>query len=298
MKIKITFIQLITIILVFLGCKKNEISTINKDLIVINQNYNEALKIASKQNKLIFIDFYTTWCGPCKKLDKLIFQNDSIQQILKKDFILLKYNAENDTVFHLSKKHHISSYPTAIILNKNGFVLNRKYGFPGDDFKSLSKNVLAHTKKSILLNKKNKTIKGYSNKIDSHKYPKFYVDYINRTNTKVNKNELNKYLTTKNDVFSEEYFSTLLYFAGDVSNKVANKTLKNREKYLDLYGKTDVDILMYFLISGKFKVAISEINQLKFNQAVVYAKKGLDDKKWVNFIISNSEKAFLKALKK
>ena len=106
MKIKITFIQLITIILVFLGCKKNEISTINKDLIVINQNYNEALKIASKQNKLIFIDFYTTWCGPCKKLDKLIFQNDSIQQILKKDFILLKYNAENDTVFHLSKKHH------------------------------------------------------------------------------------------------------------------------------------------------------------------------------------------------
>ncbi|WP_299671454.1 thioredoxin family protein [uncultured Polaribacter sp.] len=295
MKINKNFIKLIAITLVVFGCKKSNITIEHQNLIAIDQDYKEALKIASKEDKLIFIDFYTTWCAPCKKLDKWVFQNDSIKNIFKKDFILLKYNAENDTIFHLSKKHHVSSYPTGLVLNKKGFVLNRKYGFPGEDFQSLSENVLKFANESIELNKASKIIVGYSNTIDVTQYPNFYVDYVNRTNTKVNPSELHAYFNSKKDILSEEYFSPLLYFARDVSDTIANITLKNQKKYVDLYGKTDVEILMYFLTSGKFEKAISEKNQVKYDKAVVYAKTALN-KKWTDDILPYFEKEFQKAL--
>lgn len=303
---------LIAIVFLLSGCKNENTSSIakdnlvgfekdlainNQDLIIVDQDYNKALKIAALEDKSIFIDFYTTWCAPCKTLDKLVFQNDSIKKILRTDFILLKYNAENDTVFHLSKKHHVSSYPTGLVLNKKGYVLNRKYGFRGNDFKSLSKSVLEFTNESIEFNKENKILVGYSNKIDVSKYPKFYTEYINRTNTKKNPTKINEYLNTKKDVLSEEYFSTLFYFAKEASDKIADKTLNNKEKYLELYGKTDSDILFYFLTSGKFKRAILEKSQIKYNEAVVFAKNSLS-KEWTDDILPSYEIDLLKAKNK
>jgi len=298
-------IKLIAIFFLLLGCKNEKSSTMplddlatieqqlvlnNQDLIVVDQDYDKALKIASEMGKSIFIE-------PCKELDKLVFQNDSIKQILKKDFILLKYDAENDSVFHLSKKHHIISYPSAVTLNKNGYVLNKKYGFSGDDFQKLSKNVLEFTNKSIALDKEDKTIKGYSNKIDATKYPKFYVDYIERTDTKVNSSEVNEYLNAQKDIFSEEYFSTLWYLAGHASNPIANRTLKNKQKYLELYGKLDTDAMMYLLTAGKFDQAISEKSQAKFDEAIIYANKALS-KESADNTSTYFEKDFLKAQNK
>lgn len=304
-------IKFIVILFLLLGCESekkttNSLNDIaieektvlnNQKLIVVDQDYNKALEIALKMNKLIFIDFYTTWCSPCKKLDKLVFRNDSIEQILKKDFILLKYNAENDSIFHLSKKHHIRSYPSVVVLNKNGYVLNKKYGFPGNDFKTLSKGVIEFKNESVALDKAGEVIKGYSNKINAVKYPKFYSDYIDRTNKKINSSEVNEYLNTQKDIFSEEYFSTLWYLAEHASNLIANKTLKNKQKYSVLYGELDTDAMMYLLASGKFDQAISEKSQEKFDEAILYAKKALNRKSAEN-TLAYYEKEFLKVQNK
>lgn len=290
------FIKLIAITLLFFGCKKNNQSVItSKNLIIVEQDYNKALRIASQENKLLFIDFYTTWCAPCKKLDKFVFQNDSIKNLLGKDVVLLKYNAENDTVFHVSKKHHVSSYPTGIILNKEGFVLSRKYGFPGKDVLSLQKSVIEFTNESIAKNKENEIIKGYSNTINSSKYPKFYADYVNRINTKVKKTELDDYFVNTPNKFSEEYFSTLMYFGRKAPVAIADFVLNNKEKYIELYGNTDVNTLLYFLTSAKFNVAISEMNQNKYDDAVKFTKRALT---WANDILPGYEKDYLKAQNK
>lgn len=215
--------------------------TTNHELVVIDQDFVKATKLASEQNKLLFIDFYTTWCAPCKQLDKLVFQNDSIRKILGKDFILLKYDAENDTVFHLSKKHHVSSYPTAIVLNREGYVVNRKYGFPGEDFQSLSENVLDFTDESIDLNKQDKYLKGYSNTIDPNKYPKFYNDYVNRTIKKVQPSDFDAFFIGKKNFLKEEDFTPLFYFARYAPSNIGDIILKDKQKYFDLYGKQDVE---------------------------------------------------------
>lgn len=268
-----------------------------KEITVIEQDYQKALNLAAQEEKLVFIDFYTVWCGPCKKLDKLVFQNDSIRKILAKNFVILRYDAENDTVFHLSKKHHVSSYPTGLILNKDGYVLNRQYGFRGNDAQSLQKNVLAFAEESIALNKENKILKGYSNEINASSYPKFYVDYVNRTNTKINQSEVSSYFINTDDVFSEEYFAALIYFGREVPVNIADRILENKQKYISLYGQKDVETLLFFLVSARFSLANSEKDKDKYDEAVSFAKNALSEK-WTNDILPQFEKDFLIAQNK
>ncbi len=261
---KSTFIIFLAFIGTSLGYSQN--------LKIVEQDYIEALEMAKEENKLLLIDFYTTWCAPCKKLDKLVFQNKNVQQKLGNNFILLRYDAEIDSIFHLSKKHHVSSYPTGLILNNNGYVVNRKYGFPGEGFQELRTSVFLFTNEAIELNMKNQFLKGYSNGIDISNYPQFYIDYVNRDQIKIDEEKkFKEYLATNPDLLSEEFFSTMLYFAIAVPDIVVDKFLENREKYLDLYGTTDVKIAMYFFSYGKLKTALTEKNEAKFLKAKQFA---------------------------
>lgn len=291
-------IQIFLIVFLIFICsnkgKAQTEETANHELEVIDQDFAKATKLTNEQNKLLFIDFYTTWCAPCKKLDKLVFQNDSIKKILGKDFILLKYDAENDTVFHLSKKHHVSSYPTAIVLNREGYVVNRKYGFPGEDFQSLSENLLEFTDESTDLNKQDKYLKGYSNTIDQTKYPKFYNDYVNRTIKKVQSSDFDTFFKGKQNFLKEEDFTPLFYFGRDAPSHIGDIILKDKQKYFDLYGEQDVEVLFYFLSSAKFNEAITEDNQEKYDQAIAFTKKALSQG-WVNDILPGFEIERLKA---
>ena len=289
------YLLFFTITFLVCGCKEST-QTLNKSvpLTVVEQDYDKAFKLASNANKLLLIDFYTSWCAPCKKIDKVVFQNDSITELLGKDFVLLKYDAENDTIHHLSKKHHVSSYPTGLILSKEGYVLNRKYGYAGDDSEALQRSFLEFTNASLALNEENRILEGYSNKINHRLYPTFYIDYVNRTNTKIDTSQLSDYLSNTNDKFSEAYFSTLMYFGQDAPASIADLVLANKQKYLELYGKLDVEILLYFLASGKFSNAILENSQEKYNKAIEYTKSVFSDKELTD-ILARFEIEYLKA---
>lgn len=266
-------------------------------LTIVQQDYTKALTIAKKENKLLLIDFYTTWCKPCKELDELVLNKKSIKKILAKDFVLLKYNAEDDKVYHLSKKYHIVSYPTGLIVNKEGYVVKQGYGFSGNDSKSLSASFLKFTNEAKELHNKSKFIKGYTNTIDISIYPKFYIDYKNRDNLKVDKVAFNNYWKKEQNVLSEGYFTTLLNFAIEVPNYIADASLKNRYKYIELYGKKDTDVLFFLLSSSKFDAAISNKSKKELDNAIAFIKKTLD-KEWANNVISYYQKSFSTAQKK
>jgi thioredoxin-related protein len=55
---------------------------------------NEALAAQEKQPKKIFMDVYTTWCGPCKLLDKNTFSNKDVIAFINKHYYAVKFNAE------------------------------------------------------------------------------------------------------------------------------------------------------------------------------------------------------------
>ena len=64
-------------------------------------NYEDGLKKGKLENKSIFVDFYTSWCGWCKKLDKDVYNDSAVKVVLARHFVTVKTNAESKRRFTL-----------------------------------------------------------------------------------------------------------------------------------------------------------------------------------------------------
>ncbi|MEI7575320.1 MAG: thioredoxin family protein [Armatimonadota bacterium] len=102
----------------------------------------KAKKEAAKTSKLILVDFYTTWCGPCKQMDKEVFQAPEAKAIFK-DFIVVKQDCEKEGT-KSSQKYKVSAYPTLVVINSAGKVVLMTVG--GLD-QPMMKEFLAEAKK-------------------------------------------------------------------------------------------------------------------------------------------------------
>ena len=74
--------------------------------------WSETIEKAASENKLIFIDFYTQWCGPCYNMAKDVFTNLEVGQFYNQHFINVKIDAENGEGIELARKYKVRSYPT------------------------------------------------------------------------------------------------------------------------------------------------------------------------------------------
>ena len=83
-------------------------------------SYKSALAEAKKQNKLIFIDAYTSWCGPCKMLRQNTFTDKEVGEYFNEHFINLSIDAEKGEGVELANKYKVHHYPTLIITDNNG----------------------------------------------------------------------------------------------------------------------------------------------------------------------------------
>jgi len=59
-------------------------------------SFEEAVAAQAKEPKKIMMDMYTTWCGPCKMLDKNTFQHKNVVEYVNKNYYAVKFNAEGD----------------------------------------------------------------------------------------------------------------------------------------------------------------------------------------------------------
>ena len=90
---------------------------------------------AKAENKLIFIDCYTQWCGPCKKMSKEVFPQASVGEYMNPKFISLKLDMETPYGAPLAKKWQIQAFPTFMILTADAQEINRFLGYHApDDF--------------------------------------------------------------------------------------------------------------------------------------------------------------------
>lgn len=94
-----------------------------------NLSYGDAIKQAATEDKLLFIDCYTTWCGPCKMMANQVFIQPNVGHYFNDHFISLKIDMEKGEGVELAKKFAISAFPTMLIINKDGQIISRIIGF-------------------------------------------------------------------------------------------------------------------------------------------------------------------------
>lgn len=91
-------------------------------------DYALAKEQSAKTGKPIFLDAYTTWCAPCKRMEKEVFSSSSIKQVLESKFIPLRLDMEKEPGKSLATRYSIGLYPTLLIL-KDERELHRVSGF-------------------------------------------------------------------------------------------------------------------------------------------------------------------------
>jgi thioredoxin-related protein len=114
---------------------------------------NEAVAAQAKNPKKIFVDMYTSWCGPCKMMDRNTFTNKDVIAFINTNFYAVKFNAEGNEVINdgtrsftnpsynpakankrnsqhqFTKYMGVRAYPTVLFLGEDGNLINRVKGY-------------------------------------------------------------------------------------------------------------------------------------------------------------------------
>lgn len=89
----------------------------------------EEIKARSvKENKLIFLDAYATWCGICKKMEKNVFTNDSVADYFNANFINAKIDMEAGEGIDIAKQYNVNVYPDLLFIDGQGNLIHRTEG--------------------------------------------------------------------------------------------------------------------------------------------------------------------------
>jgi len=106
--------------------------------------WKDVLEKAKQTNKPIFVDIYTTWCGPCKKMSKDIFPLAEVGKVYNADFVCYQIDAEKGEGIDVAKKYEVNSYPTYLFIKADGVLFSRAVGsMPTENFIAVAKTALA-----------------------------------------------------------------------------------------------------------------------------------------------------------
>lgn len=106
-----------------------------------NLSLDEALKRAETEGKYVFVDFYTTWCGPCKMMDRTTFQDQKVIDWLGTHTIALAIDAEAQA--DIASRYKINSYPSLVFLKADGKLALKLTGYhPTERFLEQAARVL------------------------------------------------------------------------------------------------------------------------------------------------------------
>jgi thiol-disulfide isomerase/thioredoxin len=198
-----------------------------------DQKFQDILNMAKAQNKLVFMDCYTSWCGPCKRLASQVFPDTAVGNFFNATFVNTKFDMEKDEGITIATKYAVRAYPTLLWLDADGNVKHRIVG--GLDAEGLIQN----GKKAIdptpgILTGMRKL---YS---DGNRDVNFLSDFVNTLHLADEKYEdiFKEYLSklSGNDFTDKKHAQTIFNLTNDLKSPGLSYLMKNKDYYANLVG--------------------------------------------------------------
>ncbi|MCB0635216.1 MAG: thioredoxin family protein [Lewinella sp.] len=90
--------------------------------------WEEALERARVEDKLIFVDAFAEWCGPCKRMAATVFPDAEVGAFYNPNFISLKIDMEKPENMEFRSKYPVAAFPTLFFINPDGEIVQRVKG--------------------------------------------------------------------------------------------------------------------------------------------------------------------------
>ncbi len=250
------FVLLLLIIPFTLLAQKNS----NGIHFIHGKHWKSILSQAKKENKFIFVDCYTTWCGPCRNMAKNIFTQEKVGNFFNKSFLSFKAqidstsedNAEIKLLYadfsYINNTYKISVYPTYLFFNPNGELVHKFVGsMSADDFIKQSKNALSPTTQYYSL------LKQYS----QHTTDSSFLKKLMIAASEANENAttyFDAYVKTQPTMFTKENVTFLTMFTEDMNSAAFKMIVNNQKEYDKLEGEGKAnDLIVKILVNSYYQ---------------------------------------------
>jgi len=128
MKRKIFVLLLLSLLLSTIGCVEKEENTNDTvSLSIAWMPFSEGLQKAKQEDKPVMVDFYADWCGPCRMMDQITYEDEKVIEEVMKNFVPVKVDV--DVEQSLAYQFGIYSIPTIVYLDENGNEVYRTVGY-------------------------------------------------------------------------------------------------------------------------------------------------------------------------
>ncbi len=200
----------------------------------------DVLKKAKTENKIVFVDAYTTWCGPCKQMSKMVFVDKSVGDVFNASFVNAKIDMEKGEGLDIAQKYGVRAYPTYIFVNGDGELVHRSLGMmPPDKFIEVAKAAVNPETQFYTLKKRYK---------DGEKSPEFLKTFAYTCNDaqeqKLAMEVAASYMATQKDWLTDENKAFIIQFAQSVESPLYAYVKKNRQEFVKSFSKERVDMVI------------------------------------------------------
>lgn len=234
-------------------------------------SWKDAMAKAKAEDKLLFVDAYAKWCGPCKAMSKNVFTQASVGEFFNSNFINLKLDMEESDGVTFGHKYPVSAYPTLFFIDGEGKVMKTvKGGQQPDGLIALGGEAMKKVDKSL------KYETQYQSGDRSYDLMYNYVKALNASG-KPSLKISNEYLATKPSLTEDQQLKFILEAAVDADTKLFDQVIENKSKIEKLVG------VEYYIEKCKAACYASvnksiefEIESL-FSETILKAKKTFPD---------------------
>ena len=230
-------------------------------------SFPEALKRAEVEDKLLFVDCFTTWCGPCKRLSKVVFKDSLVADYFNRHFVNLKMDMEKDEGVELRKKYGVHAYPTLLFINSSGEVVYRLVG--AEDALELLKKVKLGVESGGLSGLKKRYEAGDRDLA-------FISGYINALSAANREQEAGQvaadFLQGREQKMleDEDYFLVFYYYVHDVNSSAFQYVVNHQKEIADKFPRQGASLdrrLLEDWIAGSYAyLKVDESNHCTFDE--------------------------------
>ncbi|HHJ49834.1 MAG TPA: DUF255 domain-containing protein [Phaeodactylibacter sp.] len=263
-------------------------------------SWEEALELARQQEKIIFVDAYAVWCGPCKRMAKTVFTDPEVGAFYNQHFINMKLDMEQGEGLKFRQKYPVSAFPTLFYIDYTGEVIQQVKGFQKSDaFIALGEKALSKVDRS----------KQYAEAYEKgNRDPELIYKYVKALNQagKPSLKIANDYLRSQTDLTTPFNLRFIYEATTEADSRIFDLFVQHRDRIAFLVGGNEVNERIYKACSRTVEKAIAFRSEDLLKEAKAKMKKYYPQKAKAFglkadmdfYKATGDEKRYLKASKK
>lgn len=223
-------------------------------------NWSEIKAESKKTGKPIFMDAYTTWCGPCKMMSSRVFPDEAVGKFYNANFVNVKIDMEKGEGIDLAKAYEVKAYPTLLFLDAEGEILHTGVGYrDAQALIELGKDAMDPKKQFSAAKRKYE---------QGNKNPEFLKEYALMLKDTYDSNAgevASEYMKSQSDWTTKDNVMFMSNFVGDSRNKISMYMLQNPKVFENILGEEQVDELRTGIVVQELQLHGKSMSESDFD---------------------------------